>query len=105
MGAVKVAITIDEKLLHRIDDLVAQKRFPNRSRAIQDAVREKLERLDRSPLARECAKLNPQVERKLADQWLAGDLSEWPEFLGATSSGRIRTRPEVTSKPGKGRSS
>jgi Arc/MetJ-type ribon-helix-helix transcriptional regulator len=55
-------------------------RFPNRSRAIQDAVREKLERLDRSRLARECAKLNPRVERKLADEGLSGDLSEWPEF-------------------------
>ena len=80
MRAAKVAITIDEKLLHRIDELVAHKRFPNRSRAIQDAVREKLERLDRSRLARECAKLNPRVERKLADEGLAGDLSEWPEF-------------------------
>jgi Arc/MetJ-type ribon-helix-helix transcriptional regulator len=80
MGAAKVAITIDERLLERLDQLVANKRFPNRSRAIQDAVREKLERLDRGRLARECAKLNPKVEQKLADEGLAGDLSEWPEF-------------------------
>lgn len=80
MGAAKVAITLDEELLHRIDDLVANKRFPNRSRAIQDAVREKLERLDRGRLARESAKLNPRIEQKLADEGLAGDLSEWPEF-------------------------
>jgi hypothetical protein len=59
---------------------IGTRRFPNRSRAIPDAVREKLERLDRSRLARECAKLNPRVERKLADEGLAGDLSEWPEF-------------------------
>lgn len=80
MGAAKVAITIDERLLERIDELVANKRFPNRSRAIQDAVREKLERLARGRLARECAKLNPRIEQKLADEGLAGDLSEWPEF-------------------------
>ncbi len=80
MGAAKVAITIDERLLERIDELVANKRFPNRSRAIQDAVREKLERLTRGRLARECAKLNPRIEQKLADEGLAGDLSEWPEF-------------------------
>jgi metal-responsive CopG/Arc/MetJ family transcriptional regulator len=80
MGAAKVAITIDEELLQRIDRLVASKRFPNRSRAIQDAVREKLERLDRGRLARECAKLNPKIERKLADDGLAGDLAEWLEF-------------------------
>jgi len=80
MAAAKVAITIDQRLLERIDELVAHKRFPNRSRAIQDAVREKLERLERGRLARECAKLNPKREQRLADEGLAGDLSEWPEF-------------------------
>ena len=80
MSAAKVGITLDQELLHRLDDLVANKRFPNRSRAIQDAVREKLDRLDRGRLARECAKLNPRIERELADEGLAGDLSEWPEF-------------------------
>ena len=80
MPAAKVAITIDQHLLQQIDELVANKKFPNRSRAIQDAVREKLERLGRGRLVRECAKLNPKVEQKLADEGLAGELSEWPEF-------------------------
>jgi len=80
MGAAKVAITIEEELLRRVDRLVAEKKFPNRSRAIQDAVKEKLERIDRGRLARECAKLDPRAERKLADEGLAEDLNEWPEF-------------------------
>lgn len=80
MSAAKVAITIKEELLERIDRLVEQRRFPNRSRAIQEAVRDKLERLDRGRLARECAKLDPPFERKMADEGLAGDLEEWPEF-------------------------
>jgi metal-responsive CopG/Arc/MetJ family transcriptional regulator len=80
MGAAKVAITIEEELLRRVDRLVAEKKFPNRSRAIQDAVKEKLERIDRGRLARECAKLHPRAEQKLADEGLAGDLNEWPEF-------------------------
>lgn len=80
MSAAKVAITIEEDLLKRIDQLVARRKFPNRSRAIQDAVREKLERLERGRLARECAKLDPRFERKLADEGLGEDLSEWPEF-------------------------
>jgi Arc/MetJ-type ribon-helix-helix transcriptional regulator len=80
MSAAKVAITIEEELLERIDRLVEQRRFPNRSRAIQEAVRDKLERLDRGRLARECAKLDPDFERKMADEGLAGDLEEWPEF-------------------------
>ncbi len=80
MGAAKVAITLEEELLKRVDQLVEQRRFPNRSRAIQEAVREKLDRLDRGRLARECAKLNRAFEQKMAEEGLAGDLEEWPEF-------------------------
>ena len=66
--------------MERIDRLVAQRKFPNRSRAIQEAVRDKLDRLDRGRLARECAKLDRAFEQKMADEGLAGDLEEWPEF-------------------------
>ena len=80
MPAAKVAITIEEQLLKRIDRLVAQRKFPNRSRAIQEAVRDKLDRLERGRLARECAKLSKSAERKMAEEGLAEDLDEWPEF-------------------------
>ncbi len=80
MSAAKVAITIEKELLERIDRLVAQRKFPNRSRAIQEAVRDKLERMDRGRLARECAQLDRAFEQKMADEGLAGDLEEWPEF-------------------------
>ena len=80
MGAAKIAITIEEGLLKRIDRLVDQREFPNRSRAIQEAVRDKLERLDRGRLARECAKLNKRSEQRMADEGLAEDLEGWPEF-------------------------
>jgi metal-responsive CopG/Arc/MetJ family transcriptional regulator len=80
MPAAKVAITIDEQLLKRIDRLVAQRKFPNRSRAIQEAVRDKLDRLEGGRLARECAKLNRSAEQRMADEGLAEDLEEWAEF-------------------------
>ena len=80
MAAAKVAITIEEELLRRIDRLVEMRKFPNRSRAIQEAVRDKLERLERGRLARECAKLDRAFEQRMADEGLAGDLEEWPEF-------------------------
>jgi len=80
MPAAKVAITIDEQLLKRIDRLVTQRKFPNRSRAIQEAVRDKLDRLERGRLARECAKLSKSAEQKMAEEGLAEDLDEWPEF-------------------------
>lgn len=80
MSTAKVAITIEEDLLQRVDRLVSQRRFPNRSRAIQEAVREKLERLERTLLARECAKLDPEFERQLAEEGIGLDAVEWPEY-------------------------
>lgn len=76
----KIAITLDNKTLERLDGLVADKEFPNRSRAIQDALDDKLERMEKGRLARECAKLHPTYERALADEGLAADVSEWPEY-------------------------
>jgi len=80
MPAAKIAITIEAQLLKRIDRLVAQRKFPNRSRAIQEAVRDKLDRLERGRLARECAKLNRSAEQRMADEGMAADFEEWPEF-------------------------
>ncbi len=76
----KIAITLDEHLLARIDRLVAQRRFPSRSKVIQEAVEEKLMRLERSRLAREAAKLDRRFEQQLADEGLTEDAAEWPEY-------------------------
>ncbi len=80
MGSIKVAITIDSETLRRVDSLVEQKVFPNRSRAIQVAVAEKLARMERGRLASECAKLDPGFERTLAEEGLGQELDEWPEY-------------------------
>ncbi|MFN8624764.1 MAG: ribbon-helix-helix domain-containing protein [Candidatus Binatia bacterium] len=80
MAAAKVAISLDEGVLAQLDRLVRQQTFPNRSKAIEQAVKEKLERLDRSRLARECAKLDPAFEKALADEGLSGELAEWPAY-------------------------
>jgi metal-responsive CopG/Arc/MetJ family transcriptional regulator len=80
MSTRKVAITIDQQLLRRLDDLVRKKAFASRSGGIQQAVEEKLARLDRSRLARECAKLDPKAEQTQADEGLGRDLAEWPEY-------------------------
>lgn len=66
MATTKVAITINSILLAELDSLVAQRVFPNRSRAIQAALEEKLTRLHHTRLARECAKLNPVEEQSFA---------------------------------------
>ena len=80
MGKAKIAITLDEKIVNRIDRLVQKKAFSNRSQAIEEALQEKLARLDKSRLARESAKLDPEYERALAEEGIAQDSTEWPEF-------------------------
>ena len=75
----KIAITLDEKIVRQLDYLVGQRVFKNRSQVIQEAVAEKLERLSRGRLARECAKLDTVAEQRLADEGLAEDLKNWPE--------------------------
>jgi len=80
MGRSKVAISLDESTLNRLDKLVKKQVFPSRSQAVQEAVEEKLARLERSRLAQECAKLDPAFEKALAEEGLSEDLSEWPEY-------------------------
>jgi metal-responsive CopG/Arc/MetJ family transcriptional regulator len=80
MGMMKVAVTIDADLLAELDQLVAQQVFPNRSRAVQEALRDKLVRMRRSRLARECAKLDADEEQSLAEEGIEQELTTWPEY-------------------------
>jgi metal-responsive CopG/Arc/MetJ family transcriptional regulator len=80
MAASKIAITLENKMLKRLDMLVKSKTFPNRSKAIQEAVAEKLNRMEKSRLAQECAKLDPKFEQSLAEEGFVSELEEWPEY-------------------------
>ncbi len=80
MAAHKIAITIDNNLLKRLDNLVRSDIFPNRSKAIQEAVREKLTRMEKSRLAQECSKLDPKFEQAIAEEGFTLELEEWPEY-------------------------
>ena len=80
MAKTKIAITLDDGIVGRIDTLVRQREYPSRSQAIEEAIREKLDRLDRSRLAREVSKLDPEFERSLAEEGLSQDQVEWPEY-------------------------
>jgi len=80
VGTAKVAITIDDETLQRLDRLVKEHVFPNRSKAIQEAVQDKIKRLEKTRLARECSKLDPSFEKALADEGISEDVNEWPEY-------------------------
>jgi metal-responsive CopG/Arc/MetJ family transcriptional regulator len=80
MPASKIAISIDDKILRRLDLLVQSNVFPNRSKAIQEAIEDKLIRLDKSRLAQECAKLDRAFEQTLSEEGLSSELEEWPQY-------------------------
>jgi metal-responsive CopG/Arc/MetJ family transcriptional regulator len=80
MAASKIAITIDSKLLKQLDVMVKTKVYPNRSKAIQEAVADKLHRLAKTRLAQECAKLDLEYEQNMAEEGLVREIDEWPEY-------------------------
>lgn len=80
MSVAKVAITLDRDILTIVDRLVRQHLFPSRSRVIQQAVEEKIAKLESNRLARECAKLDPEFEKAMADEGLSSEVESWPEY-------------------------
>lgn len=80
MPASKIAITIEELTLVRLDRLVREKKYPNRSRAIQEALEEKMEKIEQRRLIEECAKLNPDEEKAFAEEGLGFEVDQWPEY-------------------------
>jgi Arc/MetJ-type ribon-helix-helix transcriptional regulator len=80
MPKTKVALTLDRRLVDQVDALVERKRFRSRSQAVETALADKLNRLARTRLAREAAKLKPRDEKRLADEGLIDALDGWPEY-------------------------
>jgi len=80
MPKAKIAVALDPGVLARLDDFVKQAGLPSRSQAVEAAIEEKLDRLDRTRLARECAKLDPEFEKAMAEEGLGEDLAEWPAY-------------------------
>ncbi len=79
MPKAKVAVSLDSQTLRRVDRLVRDARYPNRSQAIEAAIAAQLDRLECRRLIEECAKLDPAEERALAEEGLEADVAGWPE--------------------------
>ena len=80
MSVAKLAISLDLKTLKRLDVLVHRRFFPSRSRAIQEALEEKLMKIDKSRLAKECDKLDPVEERELSEEGIGSEAKEWEKY-------------------------
>ena len=76
----KIAITLDRDLVKEIDRGVRSGLYRNRSRAIEEAVREKLERHRRSRLAVEARRLDRKEETAFAEEGMTGEETTWPEY-------------------------
>jgi Arc/MetJ-type ribon-helix-helix transcriptional regulator len=76
----KIAITLDRELVKEIDRGVKSGLYRNRSRAIEEAVREKLDRQQRRRLSVEARKLNRVEEKALAEEGMTGEEMKWPEY-------------------------
>ena len=76
----KIAITLDTKTIREVDSLVEKNVFPNRSQAIQKVLDEKIQRLKKTRLARECAKVDLKGQRESTEEGMAIELANWPKY-------------------------
>jgi len=80
MATSKIAVTIEGSTLTRLDRLVRERKYPNRSRAVQDALDAQLDRIEHRRLSAELQKLDPEEERRFAEEGMGGEKSAWPEY-------------------------
>ncbi len=76
MARTKLAITLDEQTVIEVDSLVKRRLFSNRSRIIELAVREKLDRLAKERLAEQCTLLDPSFEKAMAEEGMGEELDQ-----------------------------
>ena len=70
MSAAKIAISMDQDLLQKLDELVDQEKYQTRSQAIQSIIQKKITKLEHIRLAQECEKLDRTLEQHMADEGL-----------------------------------
>lgn len=75
MPTKSINITIDEKLLAKLDEFVNIGKYPNRSRSIEDAIKTKLKELDEEAIGEQAKLLNENE----SEEWFEGELESWQE--------------------------
>jgi hypothetical protein len=80
MAKTEVAVIMDTAVLDERDALVAHQVVPDRSIASQGALADKLVRMRRDQLAKECANLDPQDEQAMAEQGLDQEVNAWSDY-------------------------
>ncbi len=75
MSTTRVAVSLRTSTLRRLDRLVKSRTYPNRSEAIEEALRAKVFKTNR--LERECARLDRKAEQALAEEGMESEIAEW----------------------------
>ncbi len=80
MAKAKIAITLDRTVLSQLDQLVEEKRFANRSQAVEAAVVETLQQVKRSRLIDALKDVDPLEEAAFAEEGVEAAIEIWPEY-------------------------
>lgn len=78
MSVAKITISLDGRLLNRLDLLVQSHLFISRGQAVQEAIQEKIARVGKTRLAEERANLDPVEEQTFAEEGFAAEANRWP---------------------------
>lgn len=80
MAKINLVVTLERRLLSELDRLVSKQRFTSRSQAIESAVAEKVARMDKKRLPAECAKLDRDEEKALAEEGFSTGRSTYGHY-------------------------
>lgn len=80
MPAAKIAITIEETDLRVVDRWVSEGKYPSRSRAIQEALKDKIKNPRRKRLLEALSKLNVKEERAMSEEARFAVHETWDEY-------------------------
>ena len=80
MSTRKIAITLKEGLLRKIDRWVSEGLYPSRSRVIQETLEKRMANWRRKRLIEEVSKLNPKEERTIAEEGISAGNEVWDEY-------------------------
>ena len=77
MATKRIVVTIELATLREVDKLVRAGRYPNRSKAVQVALRDQIARVRRIRLAQELSKMDPTEAKAIADVVFRAEPRTW----------------------------
>jgi len=80
VASAKIAITLERECLKEIDLWISEGRYPNRSRAIQEILKEKIMRWRKKRLISALSYAEPDGERKISEEGFEAVNEVWDEY-------------------------